>query len=143
MNSNFFPMPKSRPTTTLISKCPQRYTLSSHDKFYFPEVDISSTVTLEIMSFQNYSKTPLVLHHFQQHPILITRTLTFQCSGNLETKIYTTNILLTSVPKMNANKPLKTITKLENNKSKLTQVLSSTLEHQKMVFLEQTSTHYN
>jgi hypothetical protein len=94
------------------------------------------------MSFQNYSKTPLVLHHFQQHPSLITRTLTFQCSGNLEAKIYTTNILFTSVPKMNANNPLKTITKLENNKSKLTQVLSSTPEHQKMVFLEQTSTHY-
>jgi hypothetical protein len=96
----FCPMPKSKPTTTLISECPQAYTLSSHHRTYFPEVDISSTVTLELMSFQDYSKTPLILDHFQQHPILITKTLILQCSGNLETKIYTTNMLLTSVPKM-------------------------------------------
>jgi len=115
MNSNFFPMPKSRPTTTLISKCPQRYTLSSHDRFYFPEVDISSTVTLEIMSFQNYSKTPLVLHHFQQNPILITRTLIFQCNGNQNIHHKHFSYKCTK----NANNPFKTITKLENNKSKL------------------------
>jgi hypothetical protein len=53
----FCPMPKSKPITILISKCPQGYTLSSHHKFYFPEVDISSTITLEIMSIQNSSKT--------------------------------------------------------------------------------------
>ncbi len=43
----------------------------------------------------------------------------------------------------NANNPLKTITKLENNKSKLIQIHSFTPKHQKMVFLEQTSTPYN
>jgi hypothetical protein len=43
----------------------------------------------------------------------------------------------------NASNPLKTITKLENNKSKLIQIHSFTPKHQKMVFLEQTSDPYN
>ncbi len=64
---------------------------------------ISQALLSSVNSILGLLKNPLVLHHLHQQPILITRTLTLHHSKNLKAKVYTRNILLMNVSKMQKN----------------------------------------
>ncbi len=94
--SHICPMPRSRPTRQFSSSNAHKGTHSHPTIELSSYIYISSTFSLEIMSFQDCSKTPLILHLHQQ-PSLITRTLLLQCGKKSEIRVYTTSILLINI----------------------------------------------
>jgi hypothetical protein len=115
---NFYPIPRKKPTATPILEHPQGYSFPFHPIIYLPNLDILNSIILETMTFQDHSNTPLSLHHLHQQPILNVITLTLQCNRILETKVYTTSILLMNGSE-NANYILNKQNKLIKNPIKI------------------------